>query len=66
MKPPGAPDADHVWETTFALPEQLALGAATAASVAAALPSPGAPVANVAAFGMGGSGIGHDVLALIR
>ena len=65
MKPPGAPDADHVWETTFALPEQLALGAATAASVAAALPSPGAPVANVAAFGMGGSGIGHDVLAAI-
>jgi glucose/mannose-6-phosphate isomerase len=65
VKPPGAPDADHVWEATFRLPEQLALGAATAASVAAALPAPRAAVSSVAAFGMGGSGIGHDVLAAI-
>jgi len=63
--PAGAPDADHVWEATFALPEQFALGAATAASVAAGLQPSRAPVANVAAFGMGGSGIGHDVLAAI-
>jgi glucose/mannose-6-phosphate isomerase len=63
VKPPGAPDTDHVWDATFALPDQLALGAATAASVAAALPA--RAVAGVAAFGMGGSGIGHDVLAAI-
>jgi len=63
--PAGAPDADHVWEATFALPEQFALGAATAASVAAGLQPSRTPVANVAAFGMGGSGIGHDVLAAI-
>jgi glucose/mannose-6-phosphate isomerase len=63
--PAGAPDADHVWEATFALPEQLALGAATAASVAAALPYFGASLSSVAAFGMGGSGIGHDVLAAV-
>ncbi|HVM67524.1 MAG TPA: SIS domain-containing protein, partial [Acidimicrobiales bacterium] len=65
MKPPAAPDSDHVWEATFGLPEQFALGAATAASVAAALPRRDGPVSSVAAFGMGGSGIGHDVLAAI-
>ena len=65
VKPAGAPDTDHVWEATFALPEQLALGAATAASVAAAAPVPPVPPSNVVAFGMGGSGIGHDVLAAI-
>jgi glucose/mannose-6-phosphate isomerase len=65
VKPLGAPDTDHVWEATFGLPEQVALGAATAASVAASLPRRDGPVSGVAAFGMGGSGIGHDVLAAI-
>jgi glucose/mannose-6-phosphate isomerase len=63
--PPGAPDSDHIWETTFALPEQVALGAATAAEVAAAGLPDATGITSVVAFGMGGSGIGHDVLAAI-
>ena len=63
--PAGAPDSDHMWETTFALPEQVALGAATAAEVASAgLPSADG-ITSVVAFGMGGSGIGNDILAAI-
>ena len=63
--PEGAPDRDRMWEATFALPEQVALGTATAAEVAAAgLPDPSG-ITAVVAFGMGGSGIGHDVLAAV-
>jgi glucose/mannose-6-phosphate isomerase len=63
--PAGAPDTDHMWETTFELPEQVALGAATAAEVAAAgLPS-ATGITSVVALGMGGSGIGNDILAAI-
>lgn len=65
MRPAGAPDTDNMWDATFALPEQLALGAATAAEVtAASLPNP-AGVSSVVGLGMGGSGIGNDVLAAI-
>ena len=63
--PAGAPDSDHMWETTFALPEQVALGAATAAEVAAAGVPSADGVTSIVAFGMGGSGIGNDVLAAI-
>jgi glucose/mannose-6-phosphate isomerase len=63
--PAGAPDSDHMWETTFALPEQVALGAATAAEVASAGVPSGEGITSVVAFGMGGSGIGNDILAAI-
>jgi len=64
--PAGAPDSDGMWEATAALPDQVALGAATAAEVAAAggLP-PAEGLTGVIAIGMGGSGIGNDVLAAI-
>ena len=65
VAPAGAPDRDHMWETTFALPEQVALGAATAAEVAAAGVPSSAGITAVLALGMGGSGIGNDVLAAI-
>jgi len=54
-----------MWDTTFALPEQVALGAATAAEVAAAGVPSSAGITSVLALGMGGSGIGNDVLAAI-
>jgi len=63
--PVGAPDRDRMWEATFALPEQVALGTATAAEVAAAGLPDASGITGVVAFGMGGSGIGHDVLAAI-
>jgi glucose/mannose-6-phosphate isomerase len=63
--PGGAPDTDGMWEVTFALPEQVALGAATAAEVASAGLPPAAGVTAVLALGMGGSGIGNDVLAAV-
>jgi len=63
--PPGAPDSDRMWEATFALPEQVALGAAAAAEVAAAGVPESAGISAVVAVGMGGSGIGNDVLAAI-
>jgi len=64
--PPGPPDTDHMWAATAELAEQLALGAATAAEVAASgsLPTPDGLTA-VATLGMGGSGIGNDVLAAV-
>jgi len=52
-----------MWEVTFALPEQVARGAATAAAVSGMPSADG--VTAVMALGMGGSGIGHDVLAAI-
>jgi glucose/mannose-6-phosphate isomerase len=52
-----------MWEATMALPEQVVQGATTAAAVS------GLPVAegitSVVALGMGGSGIGNEVLAAI-
>jgi len=63
--PPGAPDRDRMWEVTFALPEQVALGTATAAEVAAGGVPDASGITAVVALGMGGSGIGHDVLAAI-
>lgn len=65
MKPAEAPDSDRMWEATFALPDQVARGAATAADVAAG-GLPGADgVTAVLALGMGGSGIGNDVVAAV-
>ena len=61
--PEGAPDSDHMWETTAGLPEQVADAAATA-SAATGLPSADG-LTSVVAMGMGGSGIGADVLAAI-
>lgn len=63
MAPPDAPDADGMWEVTFGLPEQVARGAATAAEVAGLPAADG--LTTVVALGMGGSGIGNDVLAAI-
>lgn len=51
-----------MWEATAGLPEQVADGAAAAADV----PVPSAEgLASIVALGMGGSGIGNDVLAAI-
>jgi glucose/mannose-6-phosphate isomerase len=52
-----------MWEATVGLPEQFAAGVSAASSV------PGLPSAdgltNIVALGMGGSGIGNDILAAI-
>jgi glucose/mannose-6-phosphate isomerase len=61
--PAGAPDSDGMWEVTAALPEQVAAAAASAALVEG-LPE-AAGVTAVVSIGMGGSGIGGDVLAAI-
>ena len=61
--PTGSPDSNAMWEATASLPEQVAEGAQIAASVAG-LPS-GDGITSIVALGMGGSGIGNDVLAAI-
>jgi glucose/mannose-6-phosphate isomerase len=61
--PQGAPDSDGMWEVTAALPEQVEHAAATARALEG-LPS-GEGVTNIVALGMGGSGIGADVLLAI-
>src|SRR5260370_38526030 len=61
--PPGAPDSDLMWEVAAGLPEQVE-AAAAAASATGGLPSANG-VTNVVAVGMGGSGIGGDVLSAI-
>jgi len=64
--PAGAPDSDGMWAATAALPEQVAAGARVAAEVTAGarLPDPGS-LRSVLALGMGGSGIGNEVLAAV-
>ena len=61
--PEGAPDSDRMWEVTAGLAEQVE-AAVAAAAAATGLPS-GDGVVNVVALGMGGSGIGGDVLSAI-
>jgi glucose/mannose-6-phosphate isomerase len=61
--PAGAPDVDGMWAVTAGLPEQVAAAAETARAVGS-LPSADG-VTAVVCFGMGGSGIGADVLAAI-
>lgn len=60
--PVGAPDSDHMWAATAALPEQVERGAAAASAV---VPPRADGLTCVVALGMGGSGIGNDVLAAI-
>ncbi len=63
--PEGAPDSDGMWEATLALPDQIASGAAlTARTVAAGLP-PAEGIGAVLALGMGGSGIGNDIVSAV-
>ena len=65
LAPGGAPDSDGMWEATLALPDQIASGAALAAgTVAAGLP-PGDGIGAVLALGMGGSGIGNDIVSAV-
>ena len=61
LAPDGAPDSDGMWEVTAALPEQVEQAAATARDVDGLPRSQG--ITNVVVLGMGGSGIGGDVLA---
>ena len=61
--PGGAPDADGMWAVTAGLAAQVADGAAVAGSVEG-LPS-AAGLTSIIALGMGGSGIGNDVVAAI-
>jgi glucose/mannose-6-phosphate isomerase len=62
VAPEGAPDSDGMWAVTAALPEQVE----TAATAAADLTLPSADgITNVVVLGMGGSGIGGDVLTAI-
>ena len=61
VAPEGAPDTDGMWEATAGLPEQVAAGAAAAAAVVVDADS----VSSIVALGMGGSGIGNDILAAI-
>jgi len=61
--PATAPDTDRMWEATFGLPEQVERGAAEAAAVSGLPAATG--VTAVLALGMGGSGMGNDVLAAI-
>jgi glucose/mannose-6-phosphate isomerase len=63
LAPAGAPDSDGMWELTAGLPEQVA-AAASAASKVEGLPDAGG-VTAVVCVGMGGSGIGGDVVAAI-
>jgi glucose/mannose-6-phosphate isomerase len=58
-----APDSDRMWDATLGLPEQVAQGAIAAAEVRG-LPS-GEGITGVLALGMGGSGIGNDVMAAV-
>ena len=61
--PPGAPDTDGMWAATAGLPEQMAAGALAAQGRAvAATPS---SLSSIVALGMGGSGIGNDILAAV-
>ena len=62
--PEGAPDTDGMWEAAFGLAEQVSGGAATASAVAASMPPIGG-ITSVVALGMGGSGIGNDVVAAV-
>jgi len=63
--PEGAPDSDRMWEATLALPDQVAAGALLAArTVAAGLPA-GEGIRAVLALGMGGSGIGNDIVSAV-
>ncbi len=55
-------DTDGMWEAALGLAEQVARGADAAAAVP---PPPAAGISSVMALGMGGSGIGNDVLAAI-
>jgi glucose/mannose-6-phosphate isomerase len=52
-----------MWEVTAGLPEQVEQAAATARTVGGLPPAEG--IANIVVLGMGGSGIGADVLAAI-
>ncbi|GAC1316380.1 MAG: bifunctional phosphoglucose/phosphomannose isomerase [Acidimicrobiales bacterium] len=60
--PAGAPDSDGMWEATAALPEQVRYGAETAGAIT---PPPADGLTAVLALGMGGSGIGNDVLTAV-
>ena len=60
--PAGAPDSDGMWAATAALPEQVERGAAVAAAVS---PPDAGGLTSILALGMGGSGIGNDVLAAV-
>jgi len=63
--PEGAPDSDGMWEATLALPDQVASGAALAArTLASGLPA-GDGIRAVLALGMGGSGIGNDIVSAV-
>ncbi|MHB8466676.1 MAG: SIS domain-containing protein [Acidimicrobiales bacterium] len=60
--PDGAPDSDAMWASTAGLPEQVAAGQEAARSIALG----GADgLRAIVALGMGGSGIGNDVLAAV-
>ena len=61
--PEGVLDSDGMWEVTTGLPEQVAEAARVAGNVDG-LPS-ASGVNSVVALGMGGSGIGGDVLAAV-
>jgi glucose/mannose-6-phosphate isomerase len=63
VAPEGAPDSDGMWELAAGLPEQV--GAAAAAATAVEGLPDGAGVTAVVCVGMGGSGIGGDVVAAI-
>lgn len=63
LAPIDAPDTDGVWAATLALPEQLE---AVSTLVGGVGPLPGSDdISNIVVFGMGGSGIGGDVVAAI-
>ena len=60
--PAGVPDSDGMWAVTASLPEQVEQGVAAAAAID--LPEAGG-LTSIVALGMGGSGIGNDILAAI-
>jgi glucose/mannose-6-phosphate isomerase len=62
--PEGAPDTDGMWAAALGLAEQVRAGAASAGAVAAAM-APIEGVSAVVGLGMGGSGIGNDVVAAV-
>jgi glucose/mannose-6-phosphate isomerase len=61
--PSGAPDSDGIWAVTAGLPEQVEEAVEVAAEVGG-LPDP-TGVRNIVMMGMGGSGIGGDVVLAI-